>query len=361
MEIKNISRSLVVIAGVAALAIGGTIAYFSDTETAPNNTLNAGTIDIDVDGKNPWNHTYTLGDMKPGETANIDFKINNVGANPVNISKKLYGIVGNGGNEKYDCTDSNNSGWKTSSEPECVAEQEKGEKKDDIQSQIVYDLSVEVWKGETKLWWQTIYSDAENKTITDVYGANGGNSIKLGMIPVGGYMKVKQSYHLKGETPNEYQGDELKFDMEIRADQLSQTEQGNATVTLENKSGNPDWNIIEDDINGILTYSTKGPTFNYSFSGKVKTDGSYTLIYVGPSGNYPCSGSKVIGSGTSSSGSISFNGNTDLGVDINNGKVWLVPSSTYDTSNQQMIGWDHANNLYETALINYDDTDVSTP
>ena len=56
---KNILISLSVIGAVAAIVIGGTIAYFSDTETSTGNTLTAGVIDIVVDGQNPWNKTYS--------------------------------------------------------------------------------------------------------------------------------------------------------------------------------------------------------------------------------------------------------------------------------------------------------------
>lgn len=354
---KKILVSLSIIAAVAAIVVGATTAYFSDTETSIGNTLSAGTIDIAIDGQNPWEKSFDLGDLKPSETGYINFRINNVGQNPVNISKKLYGIEGNGGVEKYDCI-VGQTNYKASSEPECVAEQRLTQREDDIQKVIIYDLSVEVYDGQNKIWWQTIYSDGEGKSIASVYGQGGGTSVKLGMIPVGGYMLVTQSYHLSGElTGNEYQGDGLTFNIEIRGDQLNQP--GGATVTLENKSGAPDWNIIEtDNINGVLTYQTKGPKFEYIFTGHVANDGDYTLIYVGPSGNYPCNGSKVIGSGSSSGGVITLSGSPDLNVDITDGKIWLVPSSTYSTGTNTMTGWDHANNLYETALISYDDTDL---
>ncbi|HPN96836.1 MAG TPA: TasA family protein [Candidatus Moranbacteria bacterium] len=41
---KNITKSLVMIAAVAALAIGGTVAYFSDTEESTGNTFTAGQL-----------------------------------------------------------------------------------------------------------------------------------------------------------------------------------------------------------------------------------------------------------------------------------------------------------------------------
>ena len=50
---KKILISLSVIGVVAAVAIGGTIAYFSDTETSTGNTFTAGAIDLTID-----NHSY---------------------------------------------------------------------------------------------------------------------------------------------------------------------------------------------------------------------------------------------------------------------------------------------------------------
>jgi len=46
---KNILLSLTVIAAVAAIAIGGTVAYFSDTETSAGNRFTAGGIDLKID------------------------------------------------------------------------------------------------------------------------------------------------------------------------------------------------------------------------------------------------------------------------------------------------------------------------
>jgi len=46
---KKILISLSVIAAVAAIVVGGTIAYFSDTETSTGNTFTAGAIDLTID------------------------------------------------------------------------------------------------------------------------------------------------------------------------------------------------------------------------------------------------------------------------------------------------------------------------
>ncbi len=56
-----------VIAAVAAIAVGGTIAYFSDTETSTGNTFTAGSVDLD-DGLSA--QKFDLSGMKPGDMGN---------------------------------------------------------------------------------------------------------------------------------------------------------------------------------------------------------------------------------------------------------------------------------------------------
>jgi predicted ribosomally synthesized peptide with SipW-like signal peptide len=69
---KKILLSLSVIGTVAAIAIGGTIAYFSDVEESTGNTFTAGTLDllIDIDGvllPSLNGPIFNLTDMKPGD------------------------------------------------------------------------------------------------------------------------------------------------------------------------------------------------------------------------------------------------------------------------------------------------------
>ena len=52
---KKILISLATIGAVAAIAIGGTIAYFSDTETSTGNTFTAGSLDLTVDSQCKYN------------------------------------------------------------------------------------------------------------------------------------------------------------------------------------------------------------------------------------------------------------------------------------------------------------------
>ncbi len=77
---KKILISLSVIGAVAAIAIGGTIAYFSDTETSTGNTFTAGSLDliVDINGtpENPLDGPiFTLPDMKPGDSGEVTLSL----------------------------------------------------------------------------------------------------------------------------------------------------------------------------------------------------------------------------------------------------------------------------------------------
>ena len=60
---KKILMSFGVIAIVAAIAIGGTVAYFSDTETSTGNTFTAGSIDLKIDLDRDGVHVWDLKDL----------------------------------------------------------------------------------------------------------------------------------------------------------------------------------------------------------------------------------------------------------------------------------------------------------
>jgi len=373
---NKIIKSLSVIAFVAAIALAGTQAYFSDTETSVGNTFTAGTIDIDIDGHNPFTGHYDIGDLKPGETGYMNFKIKNVGTNAANISKKLYHFT------HTDSVAGTNAGFtcgnvQVSSEPEFLAEGGTFDSsgncdtngwsaKDYVQSQIIYDLSVEVYAGDDEtggpIWWQTIYKDSDNKKLTDVYG--GGKSVALGMIPAGGHMNVTQSYHFNPNAGNKYQGDGLEFDMEIKADQLSQDEEGMATVTLENKTktGN-EWTINKNDgYQGVLKYSTKGPEFVYSFNGTALLASHSYVLAIGktPNGSGFDVDTEIATGSTNSNGDISLSGSIDIGKDMTDVKVWLVPTENWTSGSMNWSNWPTCipNFLWETGLISYDDTDL---
>ncbi|TYS17864.1 cell division protein FtsN [Rossellomorea vietnamensis] len=78
--------------GIASAALGlslvggGTYAYFSDTETSTN-TFAAGTLDIKVKGNDAANAIIDVSNIKPGDTMQRNFKLNNTGS--LDVSKVI--------------------------------------------------------------------------------------------------------------------------------------------------------------------------------------------------------------------------------------------------------------------------------
>jgi len=84
----KILLSLSVIAAVVAIAIGGTVAYFSDVETSTGNTFTAGTLDLAIDVDGVWYGDepeetvpafFNQSDIKPGTSGEktISFHVTN--------------------------------------------------------------------------------------------------------------------------------------------------------------------------------------------------------------------------------------------------------------------------------------------
>ncbi len=142
---KKIIISLGIIGVVAAAVIGGTIAYFSDTETSSGNTLTAGVIDIVVDDQNPWDKTYseTLKDMKPSQVRYIDFTIrNSVDSNPVVVWKHIKVTETRSGYvSEPECTDQDGT-WDSSNK---TCDFPTNGDKNDIYNHITYDMEV-IWR-----------------------------------------------------------------------------------------------------------------------------------------------------------------------------------------------------------------------
>ncbi len=348
---KKILISLSIIAGVAAIVVGATTAYFSDTETSTGNTFTAGTIDIAVNGSNPWTQTnqFVFTDMKPSQVEYSNFTIQNVGTNPVNVWKKVDVDTTNGG-VAYGTA---------SSEPECVEQSGQwsgtacsgGTEKSDIDTVISYDLSVKVKEGNNVRWEQTLYN--MDKTISQING----QGTFLGMIPEGWSMDVVESYHMLANTTNWAQGDVMPFGITLTGEQLT------GTLVMEDKdSASAPW-IVKGDTTpkATLTYGVKDATFKFSLSGIAPlASTNYSLItYPETFSNPPSSGwprpITVIATVTSdASGNVTIPSNSvDLGT-ITNMKIWLVKSN--DITGSNMTGWNPNAYLFETGLIDYYDS-----
>jgi len=216
MNTKGILMSILMIGIVATAAGAGTLAFFSDVEVATDNTFTAGTIDIAVDGENPWEKNYTVRvpgdtsnspDLKPSQTGYINFTVKNVGTNPLDLWKMIDNVGCNTGAATYYCDCGEYGSGNVSSEPECVAMcANQGKDKNDIDKWMYFDLSVD---GEV------IIPD-ESVRIGDVKG----KYIYLGRLEPGHEVVVNQSFHLYNCTPNDYQGDVMEFDERLEAYQV---------------------------------------------------------------------------------------------------------------------------------------------
>lgn len=116
---------------------------------------------------------------------------------------------------------------------------------------------------------------------------------------------------------------------------------------MENKDSS--WNIIEDDIFGVLDYDIEAPTFNYQFQGYgLNPTIDFCLIYYadGYPGNNP--GAYIDHGVPDSTGYLTFSSSKDLGISLpeppdanypGGAKVWLLPCSQYNQSTRSVIGW----------------------
>lgn len=83
---KKIAISLGIIGVVAAIVIGATTAYFSDTETSTGNTFTAGTLDLTLEESDGV--PITLTNMAPGDSASGTITVQNSGTG--SMAGKLY-------------------------------------------------------------------------------------------------------------------------------------------------------------------------------------------------------------------------------------------------------------------------------
>jgi predicted ribosomally synthesized peptide with SipW-like signal peptide len=189
---KRMLLSILTIGVVSALVAGAVTAYFTDTEKSGTNMFQAGTIDIDVDGENPWSAAgeFDITDMKPCDVEYIEFTINNVGGNEADVWKHFTVLETRQG---------------VDTEPEL--EEENGTPKHDIDTVISYDLVV---NDEVII---DISEDLKLSAISCYW-------IYLGKIEPGESMKVVQSYHMQPEVTNWAQGDQMDFEIELFAQQM---------------------------------------------------------------------------------------------------------------------------------------------
>lgn len=354
---RKLITSLVVVGAVTTALVVGTQALFSDTEESTGNTFTTGTIDIAVDGENPWESTgeYGLYDMKPSYTDYIEFWVENVGTNPLNLWKTL---------QTYEYRDVNTS------EPECDAEGGTwnanicigGTEVNDIGRFINYDMRVELYpiNAQEPVWWETIYTDEDDFTLGELMN----QKMYLGMIPVGWRLRVIQSYHMTNDAGNEYQGDGMDFDISLYAEQLTNT------VRLVHKyEANTDVSHhVWDGTYADFSYKVMDVEMNWDLATTGVADGDYTLlvwddsdIITGDGTAYNWDWSErseaVVLALLNDSGNQTHNGTWDPDYDVENAKVWLVPGHHGAVGGSAgNFPWFATTTYFETGLIDFYDS-----
>jgi len=76
---------------------GGTWAWFQDTETSADNSLTAGTLDLNVNGGNTAAATFTLANLAPGDNGTAYGALANVGSLEGELDMSLTNVVNVGG------------------------------------------------------------------------------------------------------------------------------------------------------------------------------------------------------------------------------------------------------------------------
>ena len=345
---RKIIFSLLVIGVVATLAVGGTIAFFSDHEASRGNTYTMGTVEISVNDELHWTKNFTWINFEPGDQAEFTMIIKNEGENPIKIWQLLKCLT----------TDENGV---IEPEQSWYDTENSGQPKNDIDTVLVYEMFIDgqmVIAKEAGITMDKVKDHYLGLIKLDPDAGTTNN----GILAVGDSITVVQKYYFPFDTTNWAQSDKLNFTLELEARQIDAPEPLPQMSFMENKLVNTDWSVIVDERMGILKYDYLAPTFNYDFWGvglvAVK---SYCLLYV----EDPWAGQKIlIDLGSSdNTGNIFLSGSKDTGDlpqpnDTNypfGAKIWLVPCADYNFSNQSLNWPPHTDWLFDNwpGLINY--------
>lgn len=289
---KKILISLSVIAVVAVIAIGGTIAYFSDTETSTGNTFMAGTLDLKVDNTCHYNgmvcsenglwqeeeggsSTYeeligtscactwvekdldgdlffNFTDIKPGDNGENTISLH-ADYNDAYICAVIDGLT----NYENDCSEPESEVDLTCGESESTGEG-LGELQNYIHLQIWRDNGLPIVGGQPDTFegrCDNIYQVGETILVEDtIINNNSGAwelySPTLGALKGGTTECIGIAWSVPGETGNIIQGDELVANISFYAEQAR---------------NNPNFQCIA--IEPKPTTTVQSSVFNFSSTG----------------------------------------------------------------------------------------------
>lgn len=197
----RISRSMFTVLAIAALALGATYAYLTDTETLAENTLAAGTLDLKVDGEDNPTSSINVYDLAPGETREFTWTLRNDGS-VTGIPSITFGDIDNYENDI--------------TEPESNIDDtpETGEIGDRARIRMAWN------QGGS---WKTIRltNESGNAKLNDVANATfglglltgGGNDFAIPHLAQGEEVTIRLTVILPNTVGNIIQSDSAIFDM----------------------------------------------------------------------------------------------------------------------------------------------------
>lgn len=391
---KKILLSLITVGVVSAVAIGASRAFFTDTEKSVGNTFTAGAIDLQIDSKASYNgapvtgSTWQLKDLNPTSDKFFSFadvKPGDWGENTISMH-----VINN---DAWACLkiDNMQNLENTITEPEAALNDT------DATGELAQYIYFTAWddKNGNNIWetGESLLFANKMGPASDVFNGRtyaiadsttgnpilGGTTKNIGLQWCFGTMDVNETTHTiacdGSATNNITQTDSLTADVTFDVVQAKNNptyrcglNNGSHELVLENKD--PNWNrILNDGIFGVLTWAGNGDTFNFSLvAHKLVPSKEYSLIYYADPypGNFP---GYWFGNATANgSGDLVMSGNPDIHMNLPTApdtntpgaKIWLIPSSAYNTGTKSVIVWPFANDwLFESNLIQY--TDTSSP
>jgi len=169
------------------MIVGGAFAAnFSDTEASTGNTINAGTLDLVVNGENPLASTLVnIENICPGEYEEVDIQLTNEGSQPGNAWIMFTDVL---------CT--------TGAYVEAEVEAEAGTAIDNLDSKIIVSINGTV---------QGSIADIQNTPLPLVLLEPDGTG------GAGAFVTLGFLFSEEGET-NVYQGDVCEFTLVMGLD-----------------------------------------------------------------------------------------------------------------------------------------------
>ena len=254
---KRILISLSVIAAFALTTIGASSAFFSDIETSTNNILQAGDIDLTIDGENDKEGIVNFSDLKPGDN-HIEEKVVRVGSNPAWVWFHIKDVLADQGLQ---------------TEPEIL--EENGVPKYDLNNYLTYDLSVVN---------EVLIASEAGIPFSDIVSC----WVPLGELQGGMDVSVFQSFHLPSSVTNWAQGDRLTFTEEWYAEQSRNNPVPNGPVSVTGRAWSDTTTSCNSDLTGnwdIVFTCTSGCGGSYQHEMNILSSDTESGVLSG-SGSY---------------------------------------------------------------------------